>query len=48
MSRLTRLRNAITVVEYFAFWGVVAIAIQLTAIRYYRMQNAAESITNNK
>ena len=46
MSRLTRLRNAINVVEYFAFWAAVAIAIQIASIRYHRMQNDGESTTN--
>jgi hypothetical protein len=46
MSRLIRLRNAINVVEYFAFWTAVAIAIQIASLRYHCMQNDAESITN--
>jgi len=46
MSRLTRLRNAINVVEYFAFWTAVAIAIQIAGVLYHRMQNDGESTTN--
>ena len=46
MSRLTTLRNGITAVRYFAFWGAVAIAIHIAGMRYHRMQNDGESITN--
>jgi len=46
MSRLIRLRNAINVIEYFAFWTAVAIAIQIAGLRYRHVQNDGESITN--
>ena len=48
MSRLTRLRKGITVVRYFAFWGAVAIAIQIDGVLYHRMPKDAESNTTNK
>ena len=46
MSRLARLRNTINTIEQFAFWTAVAIAIHIAGMRYHRMQNDAESITN--
>ena len=46
MSRLTRLRNTINTIEQLAFWTVVAIAIHIAGIRYHRMQNDGESISN--
>jgi len=46
MPTLARLRKAITVINYFAFWTAVALAVQIAAIRNDRMQNQCESITN--
>jgi|6_EtaG_2_1085325.scaffolds.fasta_scaffold151502_1 adenylylsulfate kinase-like enzyme len=48
MSRLKRIRKGITVVRYFAFWGAVALVVQIAAIRNDRMQNRCESNTTNK